>query len=140
MEETPMTDRDDKPSPRLPDPPATTAIAGSRVDVQKGGIGDGPGYSGQEYDGNDFAAVRAMKASSEGPDEAAAPNDDRLPPDNGQRAFFDEKTGAVHGSGAGAGGGNPGEDFASDAAAGDGYPQTGRGSRSNGKDAQDGGR
>ena len=56
------------------------------------------------------------------------PPDDVMPPDNGRRAFFDQKTGTVHGSGAGAGGGNPGEDFASDAAAGDGYPQTGRGS------------
>lgn len=133
-----MTDRNDTPDPRLPDPPATTAIAGAHVDVQKGGIGDGPGYSGQEYDSNDFAADRAMKASAQGPAEAAAPDDDRLPPDNGRRAFFDEKTGAVHGSGAGAGGGNPGEDFASDSAAGDGYPHTGRGSRPNGKNAQDG--
>ena len=29
----------------------------------------------------------------------------------------------------GAGGGNPGEDYASDPAAGDGFPQTGKGSR-----------
>ena len=34
-----------------------------------------------------------------------------IPPDNGHRASVDAGTGEVHGSGAGAGGGNPGEDF-----------------------------
>ncbi|MEH3160371.1 MAG: hypothetical protein PGN08_16490 [Sphingomonas taxi] len=48
-----------------------------------------------------------------------------MPPDNGRRASFDPATGEVHGSGSGAGGGNPGEDFDSDAATGDGYPLTG---------------
>lgn len=43
-----------------------------------------------------------------------------IPPENGKRASFDEATGAVHGSGSGAGGGNPGEDFDGDSAAGDG--------------------
>ena len=47
-----------------------------------------------------------------------------IPPDNGRRASVDPKTGEVHGSGAGAGGGNPGEDFASDSAAGEGFPYT----------------
>lgn len=129
-----MTDRDDKPNARLPDPPATTKIDAGRVDPQQGKVGDGPGYSGQEYDSKDFAGIRAMGARTEGPSSAEATADDRLPPDNGRRAFFDEKTGAVHGSGAGAGGGNPGEDFASDSAAGDGFPQTGRGSRPNAED------
>jgi hypothetical protein len=129
-----MTDRDDKTNPRMPDPPATTKIPGSGIDLQRGELGNGPGYSGQEYDSGDFAADRAMAASSERSADAATPHDDRLPPDNGQRAYFDEKTGQVHGSGAGAGGGNPGEDFASDAAAGDGFPQTGRGSRPHDKE------
>jgi hypothetical protein len=48
-----------------------------------------------------------------------------LPPDNGSRAWINQKTGEVHGSGAGAGGGNPGEDFDSDRQAGSGYPLTG---------------
>jgi len=52
-----------------------------------------------------------------------ADSDDR--PDAGRRASFDPKTGEVRGSGAGAGGGNPGEDYDSDPAAGDGYPLTG---------------
>ncbi|MDB5710003.1 MAG: hypothetical protein JWL96_2073 [Sphingomonas bacterium] len=133
-----MSDRDEKPNPDLPEPPATTAVRGRKIDVQHGELGNGPGYSGQEYDSNDFAGIRAMAASSEGPAGAGAPPDDRLRPDNGQRAFFDEKTGEVHGSGGGAGGGNPGEDFASDSAAGDGFPQTGRGSLPPGKkDAQE---
>ena len=38
--------------------------------------------------------------------------DDRdIEPENGKRAYLDPKTGEVHGSGAGAGGGNPGEDL-----------------------------
>ncbi|WP_375398553.1 hypothetical protein [uncultured Sphingomonas sp.] len=48
-----------------------------------------------------------------------------IPPDNGKRASIDTRTGAVHGSGSGAGGGNPGEDFDQDAATGDGYQRTG---------------
>ncbi|USU06023.1 hypothetical protein NF699_04900 [Sphingomonadaceae bacterium OTU29LAMAA1] len=59
------------------------------------------------------------------PTDAGPPRDPALPPENGRRASFDPKTGAVHGSGSSAGGGNPGEDFASDAAAGDGFPITG---------------
>jgi hypothetical protein len=99
----------------------------------RGEIGNGPGYSGQEYDADDFAADRASKASAKRPKHASNSADDRFPPENGRRASFDERTGEVHGSGVGAGGGNPGEDFASDPAAGDGYPQTGRGSAESNK-------
>lgn len=122
-----MSERNSK----IPAPPATSAVTPADVDVQHGAIGNGPGYSGQEYDADDFASDRALKASAEveGGEPPRAGID--LPPENGRRAFFDEATGAVHGSGSGAGGGNPGEDFASDAAAGDGYPQTGRASRRN---------
>lgn len=109
-------------------PPSSTAIDSAPIDVQRGKIGNGPGYSGQEYDAEDFAADRALKESAEGPKHSAKSADDRIPPENGRRASFDERTGEVHGGGVGAGGGNPGEDFASDPAAGDGYPQTGRGS------------
>ena len=113
---------------RHPAPPATTTIASPGIDVQQGEVGKGPGYSGQEYDADDFAIDRALAKSAEGERRASPEPDDRFPPENGRRAFFDERTGEVHGSGAGAGGGNPGEDFASDPAAGDGFPQTGRGS------------
>lgn len=51
--------------------------------------------------------------------------EDGARPDAGRRASFDPKTGKVHGGGAGAGGGNPGEDFDSDPMSGDGYPLTG---------------
>lgn len=108
--------------------PADTAIESAPIDVQRGQIGDGPGYSGQEFDAENFAAERALKESAEAPKRSTEAVDDRFPPENGRRASFDERTGEVHGSGVGAGGGNPGEDFASDPAAGDGYPQTGRGS------------
>ncbi|HWU73655.1 MAG TPA: hypothetical protein VN137_09210 [Sphingomonas sp.] len=107
-------------------PPANTAIKSTSIDVQCGEIGKGPGYSGQEYDADDFAAERVLKKSAEASNRPATAADDRFPPENGRRASFDEQTGEVHGSGVGAGGGNPGEDFASDPAAGDGYPQTGR--------------
>ena len=50
--------------------------------------------------------------------EALTPRD--IPAENGKRAWIDEATGQVHGSGAGAGGGGLGEDFDSDAAGGDG--------------------
>lgn len=119
-----MTDDNARP----PRPPATTTIASREIDVQSGAIGNGPGYSGQEYDADGFAIDRALRRSAEGVLRPPIARDDRFPPDNGRRAFFDEQTGEVHGSGAGAGGGNPGEDFASDPAAGDGFPQTGRGS------------
>ncbi|MCP3733792.1 hypothetical protein M9979_02715 [Sphingomonas sp. RP10(2022)] len=59
------------------------------------------------------------------PDTPPIDPDAAIPPDNGRRATIDPKTGEVHGSGSGAGGGNPGEDFDSDAATGDGYPITG---------------
>lgn len=78
------------------------------------------GYSGQD-DGRDHAAAegrRAAGARDGAPDVA-------LPPDNGRRASIDAATGEVHGAGVGAGGGQPGEDFDSDAASGDGYPLTG---------------
>jgi hypothetical protein len=108
--------------------PASAKIESAPINVQRREIGDGLGYSGQEFDAGDFAAERALKESAEGPKPSTKSADDRFPPENGRRASFDERTGEVHGSGSGAGGGNPGEDFASDPAAGDGYPQTGRGS------------
>jgi hypothetical protein len=40
--------------------------------------------------------------------------------ERGKRASFDPKTGEVHGSGSGAGGGNPKEDYDSDPMAGAG--------------------
>jgi hypothetical protein len=52
-----------------------------------------------------------------------------IAPEAGKRASIDPRTGEVHGSGMGTGGGNPGEDYDNDPATGDGPPQTGKGSR-----------
>ena len=49
---------------RPPEPPATTRIASAEIDVQGGAIGNGPGYSGQEYDADGFAADRALGRSA----------------------------------------------------------------------------
>ena len=89
------------------------------------------GASGQEYTperaraefgGGSAAPVHKSGLPDSGTTESAGAD---LPPDNGSRAWIDQKTGAVHGSGAGAGGGNPGEDFDSDRQGGSGYPLTG---------------
>ena len=45
-----------------------------------------------------------------------------IAPEAGKRASIDPATGEVHGSGSGAGGGNPGEDYDDDPAAGGGLP------------------
>jgi len=65
-------------------------------------IGSDDSYSGQEYDSAGQAEWRAEQKRH------------ALPAD-----------GEVRGSGAGTGGGNPGEDYDSDSATGDGYPLTG---------------
>jgi len=66
------------------------------------------GHSGQEFDRDRQAAEDAAGAD---PVSDPAPADDRnLPPETGRRAFV-ASNGEVHGSGAGAGGGAPGEDF-----------------------------
>ncbi len=83
------------------------------------------GLYGLEYSREREAALGAKAPSgtvAARPGDPAPPQDPAIPPDNGRRASFDPRTGEVHGSGSGAGGGNPGEDFASDAAGGDGYP------------------
>ncbi|WP_019515734.1 hypothetical protein [Sphingomonas sp. Mn802worker] len=74
------------------------------------------GYTGEGYSAVDERALGEAQPSgtvAARPGERvadAAP----VPPDNGQRASFDPATGAVHGSGSGAGGGNPGEGFDED--------------------------
>lgn len=89
------------------------------------------GHSGQEYDRErdraqfeqtDELAVR--DGGGEAPPPAGGSNNPGIPDEVGQRASFDRKTGEVHGSGAGAGGGNPGEDYDTQAG-GDDYPRTG---------------
>ncbi|MBN8808089.1 MAG: hypothetical protein J0I47_07610 [Sphingomonas sp.] len=91
------------------------------------------GYSGQDYrpereatEGEKLPAGTGAARPADRPADATNPG---LPPEAGRRASFDPQTGEVHGSGMGAGGGNPGEDYDSDPATGDGPPQTGKGSR-----------
>ncbi|WP_425228354.1 hypothetical protein [Sphingomonas sp.] len=80
------------------------------------------GYSGQGYTAGREIAEGAAAA---GPAFRPQVDGRDLPPDTGRRAAIDRATGEVHGSGAGIGGGNPGEDFDSASASGDAYPLTG---------------
>jgi hypothetical protein len=80
----------------------------------------------EEYGDSPVAPVHKSGLPEAGAAHASAADEHAdLPPDNGSRAWIDQKTGEVHGSGAGAGGGNPGEDFDSDRQGGSGYPLTG---------------
>jgi hypothetical protein len=87
------------------------------------------GYSGQDYakdrEAEEGAKLPAGTVAAR-PADAQPPAED-LPPEAGRRAYFDPKTGEVHGSGASAGGGSPGEDYDSDSVAGDGSLPTGKG-------------
>lgn len=79
-------------------------------------------FTGQDYHRDDEREMGrelpsgsvAFRAPQAGEDDPA------LPPDNGRRASFDPATGAVRGSGVGAGGGQEGEDMESDTPGGDG--------------------
>ncbi|WP_322965694.1 hypothetical protein [Sphingomonas fuzhouensis] len=73
------------------------------------------GYSGQDYHRDDEGAMGRAEPSGtvttrKAPDGDAGADDD-LSPDNGRRASVDPKTGEVHGSGAGAGGGHRGDEI-----------------------------
>ncbi|MBB3475321.1 hypothetical protein [Sphingomonas sp. BK345] len=86
------------------------------------------GTFGQGYSREDERRLgEQMPAGSVAPSESRVDTaDPALPPENGRRASFDPATGEVHGSGSGAGGGNPGEDFEEDRSGGDGLPLTGK--------------
>lgn len=80
------------------------------------------GYSGQDYSAQREREEGRRHADPAFRPEPAGPD---LPPDNGQRATIDPRTGEVHGAGSGAGGGNPGEDLGEYSPSGDLYPITG---------------
>lgn len=74
-------------------------------------------YSGEEYDSSNKDQPRFVEVSA-GRDNRETDHTDSnsescedIPSDVGKRAFIDEKTGEVYGSGAGAGGGNNTEDY-----------------------------
>ncbi|MBY9064858.1 hypothetical protein K7957_18120 [Sphingomonas yunnanensis] len=87
------------------------------------------GTFGQGYSREDERKLgEQMPAGSVAPRGSRVGEEDPvLPPENGRRASFDPATGEVHGSGSGAGGGNPGEDLEDDRSGGDGLPVTGAG-------------
>ncbi|QCB41004.1 hypothetical protein E5673_01155 [Sphingomonas sp. PAMC26645] len=96
-----------------PKPSDNVRVKSGAADRTEDGFGKGEGYSGDEYDSADHAAERHLQnrdgARNAGADKAADGRD--IPPEAGKRAYIDNKTGEVHGSGSSAGGGNPGEDI-----------------------------
>jgi hypothetical protein len=74
-------------------------------------------YSGEEYDSSEKSNPRNVEVGASRDNreaDVAIPNGqpgEDIPSEAGKRAYIDEKTGEVHGSGAGAGGGNPIEDY-----------------------------
>ena len=96
-----------------PKPSDNVRVKSEPADRTEDGFGKGEGYSGDEYDSADHAAERHLQnrdgARNAGADEAADGRD--IPLEAGKRAYIDNKTGEVHGSGSSAGGGNPGEDI-----------------------------
>lgn len=82
---------------------------------------DGERAEGARHPSGEVDVERPLPPGQTGNGSTAAD----IPPDNGRRAHVDARTGEVHGSGVGAGGGARGEDFDSDSQNGDGYPLTG---------------
>ena len=81
-------------------------------------------YSGEEYDSYDKATPRYVEVGVSRHNQSAhsagrnAARGENIPPEAGRRAYVDEKTGEVHGSGASAGGGNAMEDYDASTAGG----------------------
>ncbi|WP_230481228.1 hypothetical protein [Sphingomonas sp. Leaf21] len=73
------------------------------------------GYSGQGYHRADEDAMGRAEPAGSVTTTVSKPRDGNaatsLPEDNGERAWVDPRTGEVHGSGAGAGGGNRGDEI-----------------------------
>ncbi len=87
------------------------------------------GTFAQEYTLDDERRMGEQEPSgSVSPRRSQVPDQASSTPDSGRRASFDPETGAVHGSGASAGGGHEGEDPDDDRTGGDGMPLTGAGS------------
>ncbi|HXG55580.1 MAG TPA: hypothetical protein VNJ03_09410 [Vicinamibacterales bacterium] len=96
-----------------PKPSDNVRVKSAAANRNEDGFGKGKGYSGDEYDSANHAAERHLQ-QRDGAHNAGAgePADGRdIPPEAGKRAYIDNKTGEVHGSGSSAGGGNPGEDI-----------------------------
>ncbi|SFP61631.1 hypothetical protein [Sphingomonas rubra] len=83
-------------------------------------------HFGNEYDSHEHRKPGTVGVGTDGsghgdggvgidPAGANRAAEEAIPPENGKRGWIDQRTGAVHGSGSGAGGGQPGEDFDSEA-------------------------
>lgn len=83
------------------------------------------GRFGNEYDSHQHRSPDKVGVGTAGsghadggvgidPGGATSAPGEAIPPADGARGWVDQKTGAVHGSGSGAGGGQPGEDFDTD--------------------------
>lgn len=106
----------------MPDQPSEPAVDPERPRDPAKPFNRTDSYSGQAYTIGQEIAEGARHAD---PDFHAREDGRDLPADAGHRASVDARTGEVHGSGAGAGGGNPGEDFDTASTSGDSYPLTG---------------
>ncbi|WP_298809286.1 hypothetical protein [uncultured Sphingomonas sp.] len=111
-----MNDKMRNTDRRNPDAPLDHAEVDHERSHQPAPFNRPEGYTGQDYSVED---ERARGARAPSGTVAARPGEHvrdaaPVPPDNGQRASFDPATGEVHGSGSGAGGGNPGEAFDDD--------------------------
>ena len=100
---------------------AAPSAGGGKIDPERG-AGKNPfdsasGYSGQEHTPEREQALGRANPSGHPLNgdpmvgERGAVDASDTPPDAGRRASFDPKTGEVHGSGSGAGGGHEGEDY-----------------------------
>jgi hypothetical protein len=96
-----------------PKPNENVRVKSKDANPADDGFGKGDGYSGDEYDSMDHAAERHLQNRDRAPGVESVERDDGrdIPREAGKRAYIDNKTGEVHGSGASAGGGNPGEDI-----------------------------
>ena len=81
-------------------------------------------YSGEEYDKQTKEKPRYVEVGASRGNQAADPapintnSHENIPTNAGKRAYVDEKTGEVYGSGAGAGGGTGTEDYDHDTSGG----------------------
>lgn len=90
-------------------------------------------HFGNEYDSHEHRRPDKVGVGTEGsghgdggvgiePLDSSSAEHEAIPPEDGKRGWIDQKTGAVHGSGSGAGGGQPGEDFSADVGGSEGPP------------------
>lgn len=111
----------------MTDPNAIRPPASDDSQGVKGNMAGDKGHRyGNEYDSHRHEAPDTVRVGADdggtAADAAGASRiaGEAIPREDGRRAHVDQRTGAVHGSGAGAGGGQPGEDFDDDAAGGSG--------------------